>query len=165
MNFFVSRDSVSILWSGSWDFFITKEFFLIHSQQDGVHVVAAVLYRAGEVLIFRRGPGMSGSGHWEFPGGKVESGEEPVAALRREIHEELGVEIEVEEYIGETIHQYPTKKIRLNFYWAKAPSEPFTLIEHDGYQSVRPRDLDVMILSEADRAIVEVLKSNPRMKV
>lgn len=134
-------------------------------QQEGVHVVAAVLYRESEVLIFRRGPGMTGAGHWEFPGGKVEPGEDAVSALKREILEELGAVIEVEEFIGENIHQYPNKKIRLNFYWAKAPPEPFILAEHDAYQFVKPRDLDVNILSAADRAIVEVLKNNPRMKV
>jgi 8-oxo-dGTP diphosphatase len=134
-------------------------------QQDGVHVVAAVLYRAEEVLIFRRGPGMTGAGHWEFPGGKVEAGEDAVSALKREILEEIGAAIEIESYIGETVHQYPVKKIRLNFYWAKAPPEPFHLAEHDAYRWVKPKELDVKILSEADRPIVEVLKNDSRMKV
>lgn len=144
---------------------LRKELSLNSNQQQGVHVVAAVIYREGEVLIFRRGPGMTGAGYWEFPGGKVEPGEEPGRALQREILEEIGVRVEVEEYIGETVHQYPSKKIRLSFYWVPAPVEPFCLSEHDGYRSVRPRDLDVTILSEADRSIVEVLKRDPRMKV
>jgi len=135
------------------------------SQQEGIHVVAAVMYRAGEVLIFRRGPGETGAGHWEFPGGKVEPGEGPEEALKREICEELGAEIEVEEYIGEIVHQYPAKKIRLNFYWVKIPPGPFVLTEHDDYRSVKLEDLDVTILSEADRAIIEVLKVNSRLKV
>lgn len=134
-------------------------------QQDSVHVVAAVLYRAGEVLIFRRGPGMSGAGHWEFPGGKVEAGEDAVSALKREILEEIGVTIEVENHIGENVHQYPSKKIRLAFYWAKAPPEPFYLTEHDAYRWVKPKELDINMLSEADRPIVEVLKNDSRMKV
>ncbi len=134
-------------------------------QQDGVHVVAAVLYRAGEVLIFRRGPGMSGAGHWEFPGGKVENGEDEVSALKREILEEIGIIIEVESHIGENIHQYPGKKIRLVFYWAKAPPEPFQLAEHDAYCWVKPKELDLTLLSEADRPIVAVLKGDVRMKV
>jgi len=162
MNFFVSLASRDILWSGCKR---TKELSLKTSQQDGIHVVAAVLYHEGEVLIFRRGPGMSGAGHWEFPGGKVEAGEDPVSALKREILEEIGVAINVEEYIGENVHQYPTKKIRLNFYWAKAPAQPFKLSEHDDFRSVKPQDLDVEILSEADRSIVAILKNDPRMKV
>lgn len=161
MNFFVSADNsgYTLVWTYS------KEFSLSSNQQEGVHVVAAVLYRDGEVLIFRRGPGMTGAGHWEFPGGKVEPGEEPEAALRREILEEIGIQIEVEEYIGEVVHQYPSKKIRLNFYWAPMPAEPFHLSEHDDYRSVRLQNLDVQILSEADRPIVEILKRDPRLKV
>lgn len=126
--------------------------------------MAAILYGRGEVLIFRRGPGMSGAGFWEFPGGKVEDGESFEGALKREIFEEIGIDIHVEEKIGENIHQYPTKKIHVHFYWVKIPNQSFTLVEHDAYQYVKPRELDIQILSEADRPIVEALKSHPRLK-
>jgi mutator protein MutT len=150
-----------LLWSG----FIKRRLCLIQDQHDGIHVVAAVLYCAGEVLIFRRGPGMGGAGFWEFPGGKVESGEGPVAALQREIFEEIGIHIQVEEKIGENIHQYPGKKIHLHFYWAPVPNENFVLTEHDAFKYVNPWDLDIEILSAADRPVVEVIKKDPRMKV
>ncbi|WP_413291300.1 (deoxy)nucleoside triphosphate pyrophosphohydrolase [Bdellovibrio sp. HCB337] len=127
--------------------------------------MAAILYRDGKVLIVRRGPGNSGAGFWEFPGGKVEPGESPEQALQREILEEVGVRIKVEEHLGENVHQYPGKKIRLNFYWAKLPAETLNLTEHDASQMIKPEDLDVSILSEADRPIVEVIRQNPRMKV
>jgi len=116
-------------------------------------------------LIFRRGPGMSGAGFWEFPGGKIEDGETHVAALQREILEEIGLHIQVEEKLGENIHQYPAKKIHLHFYWAPLPSENFVLTEHDAFQFVNPQALDVGILSAADRPIVELIKNNLRMKV
>jgi mutator protein MutT len=153
-----SRD---ILWSG----FLGRGNSLSQNQQDGIHVVAAVLYRVGEILLFRRGPGMSGAGFWEFPGGKVESGEGPIAALQREVLEEIGLQVQVEEKIGENTHQYPGKKIHLHFYWVPIPNESFMLTEHDAFQYVRPRDLDIRILSEADRPIVEVIKKSSRMRV
>lgn len=139
---------------------------MVHDhQQQETHVVAAILYESGEVLIFRRGPDQSGAGFWEFPGGKVEPGESPEQALKREIFEEIGIHIQIEEKVGETIHQYPARKIRLEFYWVKIPDQVFKLTDHDDYQSVKPVDLDVQILSEADRPIVEVLKNSSRMKV
>jgi len=128
-------------------------------------VVAAVLYDKGTVFIFRRNPSQSGAGAWEFPGGKIEPGETPEAALKREIREELGVEIEVEDKVGENVHQYPAKKIHLHFYWAKVPKQAFKLSDHDAYQAVRPEDLPLSLLSEADRPLVDVLKKHPRLKV
>lgn len=127
--------------------------------------MAAVLYRDGKVLIVRRGPGSSGAGFWEFPGGKVEPGESPEQALQREILEEIGIRIKVEEYLGENVHQYPSKKIRLNFYWAKLPQEQMNLTEHDAFQLIKPQDLDESILSEADRPIIALIRRNSRMQV
>lgn len=147
-----------------WSSLAVEGICLSQNQQDAIHVVAAVLYRDGEILIFRRGPGMSGAGHWEFPGGKVEDGEERIPALKREILEEVGIHIEVEEKLGENIHQYPNKKIHLHFYWVPLPSTQFRLTEHDAFQYVKPHELDIQILSEADRPIVEILKRDPRLK-
>ncbi len=107
---------------------------------------------------------MSGAGSWEFPGGKVEPGEGHAAALQREILEEIGIHIQVEEKIGENIHQYPEKKIHLHFYWASIPNESFALAEHDAFQYIRPVDLDIGVLSEADRPLLEMIKKNLRMK-
>ena len=70
-----------------------------------LHVVAAVIRDdRGRVLLAQRPPGKSHAGYWEFPGGKVESGESPEAALARELHEELGIHarigLEPRWYIG-----------------------------------------------------------------
>lgn len=62
-----------------------------------LQVVAAVIAREGAVLACRRNPERSFGGKWEFPGGKLEPGESPSDALAREIHEELGVRVEVGE--------------------------------------------------------------------
>jgi len=108
---------------------------------------------------------MSGAGHWEFPGGKVEAGESETQALQRELAEELGLQIKPEAFLGENTHQYPTKKIRLRFYWVPLSQEIFTMTEHDAFQWIKPEALDIQILSEADRPIVEKIKLDPRMKV
>jgi mutator protein MutT len=117
-------------------------------------VVAAVLRRRGEVLIVRRGPAQSGAGFWEFPGGKVEAAESPEQALAREIQEELGVLIRIEGLIGEVVHTYPQKKIRLRLFWASPLSESLVLSEHDDFKWLRPHEINIHELSEADRYFV-----------
>jgi len=121
-------------------------------------VVAAVFHRKREVALLRRGPGSSGCGHWEFPGGKVEAGESESQALQREIHEELGVRIEVGPLVGESFYRYPAKNIHLRFYWVKDAGENFVLTEHDAFQWIEVDRIDLRILSEGDREIVKTIQ-------
>lgn len=122
--------------------------------EKAVWVVGAVLHRPGEVLIVRRGPGQAGAGAWEFPGGKVDPGETPEAALSREILEELGVKIKVGACLGEEIYLYPHRPIRLRLYWATIESGEIVLSEHDRQQWLAPSHLIVEELSAADQIFV-----------
>ena len=79
-------------------------------------VVAAVIEQDGRFLITRRQAGVHLAGLWEFPGGKIDSAETHVDALRREIREELDVEVSVDELVLATTHAYPEKTVSLFFY-------------------------------------------------
>ena len=86
-----------------------------------VEVVAAVIERPdGSFLLARRPAGKVYAGYWEFPGGKVEPGEPLAAALARELHEELGIDVEIAHpWIVQT-YAYPHAKVRLNFFRVRA---------------------------------------------
>lgn len=81
-----------------------------------VLVVAAVIQREDRFLVTRRQDGVHLAGFWEFPGGKVADGESHDAALRRELQEELDVQIAVNDLLFETSHQYPERVVQLFFY-------------------------------------------------
>ena len=81
-----------------------------------VLVVAAVIERDDRFLLTRRQNGVHLAGFWEFPGGKVAEGESHTAALRREIREELDVEIAVRDLLLDTSHRYPDRVVELFFY-------------------------------------------------
>jgi 8-oxo-dGTP diphosphatase len=85
-----------------------------------VIVAAAVVVEHGKVLLSRRKAGTHLAGMWEFPGGKVEPGEDPRAALRRELEEELGVDVDVGEIVDVTFHRYDDadKAVLLLFFEA-----------------------------------------------
>jgi 8-oxo-dGTP diphosphatase len=90
-----------------------------------VIVAAAVLIEDGRVLLSQRKAGTHLAGAWEFPGGKVEPGEDPRAALARELVEELGVEAVIGEPIEVTFHAYPNKDVLLLFFAAmRTPASP-----------------------------------------
>lgn len=86
-----------------------------------LRVVAAVVRRGDEILITRRPDRDGCAGQWEFPGGKVEPGESEPDALRREIAEELGCELEVGALLLRHAHRYPTLEVELAFYAAALP--------------------------------------------
>ena len=86
-----------------------------------VRVVAAIVRRGDRVLITRRKDDAERGGLWEFPGGKVEPGEEEPAALRREIGEELGCEIDVGPVLTRHHHRYPDLEVELAFFLCRLP--------------------------------------------
>jgi 8-oxo-dGTP diphosphatase len=86
-----------------------------------VRVVAAVVRCGGRTLITRRKDDAERGGLWEFPGGKVEAGEEEPAALRREIAEELGCAVDVGHLILRHRHRYPDLEVELAFYACTLP--------------------------------------------
>jgi len=98
-----------------------------------VQVVAAILERDGRILICQRRPEQSHALKWEFPGGKLEPGENPAQALSRELEEELGIGSAVGEQIAAYEYTYPGKKaIKLLFFRVHSyTGEPQNLIFHE----------------------------------
>ena len=93
-----------------------------------IEVAAALVFRAGKLLIAKRHADAHLGGLWEFPGGKREAGETYEACLIRELREELGIEVAVGELLESLTHEYPGKTVHLNFYRCRwQAGEPQTL--------------------------------------
>lgn len=121
-----------------------------------VHVVAAVIFDGDLVLAARRRPERVAGGLWEFPGGKVETGESLEGALRREIREELGVDIQVADLLL-TVDR-PALGIRLScLRSALRGAPPVHSSDHDELRWVRPQDIDLDKWAEPDRPVIGLL--------
>ena len=88
----------------------------VRKDKISVHAVAGLLMRDGKLLVAERPEGKPYSGYWEFPGGKVEENEEGVAAIKRELHEELGIDVIHAERWFEHLHAYPEKTVYLELW-------------------------------------------------
>ncbi len=86
------------------------------STRNPVEVAAGLVFRAGRLLITQRHANSHLGGLWEFPGGKREPGETFSECLVRELREELGIEVEVGERLEVIVHEYPEKKVLLEFF-------------------------------------------------
>ncbi len=95
-----------------------------------IEVVAAIILRDGQVFATQRGYGEF-QGWWEFPGGKIESGESPKEALKREIREELDAEIEVGELLQTVEWDYPNFHLTMHCFICGLISESLHLNEHE----------------------------------
>ena len=103
-----------------------------------IAVVAAIIVADGKVLATQRGYGEY-KDKWEFPGGKIEPGETPPQALRREIREELSAEISVDRFVCTVEHDYPTFHLTMHNYLCHIASGHLQLLEHE---AARWLDLD-----------------------
>ncbi len=122
-----------------------------------IEVVAAVIERAGRILIARRHGGSHLGGLWEFPGGKRQPGETPEAALVREIREELDAAVTVGELLDDVEWTYPEKTVRLLFFRCALAGEP-RAAEGQEIAWVAPADLDRYEFPPADEGLVARLR-------
>ena len=122
-----------------------------------IEVVAGIIYKDGKFLIAQRSLKKAQGGLWEFPGGKVEPGETKENALIREIKEEFNADIRVDGYVGENVHHYPEKDIKLMFYKATLLSDTITLNEHEDYKWITKEDKDKYKFAGADVMVFDLI--------
>ena len=123
------------------------------------HVAAGILQdRAGRVLISERRCDGPFDGLWEFPGGKIAAGESAPDALRRELAEELGIDVTDSRAFIDLHHEYPDRIVDLEFFlvtnWQGDPQG----LEGQGLRWVAPDDLDEETLLPADAPVVQALQ-------
>jgi 8-oxo-dGTP diphosphatase len=122
-------------------------------------VTAAIIIQNNKVLIAQRAPSDALAGMWELPGGKIEPGESPQQCLKREIREELEVEIDVLDFFGESIHRYDHGEIRLLAYFCRWTGGDFALKVHSRIEWVGSDELDRFDFAPADIPLAEELKA------
>ncbi len=123
-----------------------------------VPVLAGVIFNPqGKVLLTRRHPRLSNGGRWEFPGGKLRPGEQPRDCLRRELQEELGIEVTVYDPVDVVTHGYEHQCIVLIAYRCRYLGGDIRLIDHDRYLWVDPGEVLQFELSAADVPIARKL--------
>lgn len=118
-----------------------------------INVVAAVIMKEGKVFATQRGYGEFKDG-WEFPGGKVEAGESPEEALRREIREELEVEVNVGDLIDTIEYDYPTFHLSMKCYACTIAGGSPHLLEHEAARWLSADQLDSVAWLPADITLI-----------
>lgn len=124
-----------------------------------IEVTAAIILNNDKVLIAQRAQGENLAGKWEFPGGKIEPGETPRECLKREIQEELGVDIEVLDFFDESIYTYHSGTIRLMAFRCRWLFGEITLNVHSQILWVNCYELDLYDFAPADIPLVKKLKA------
>lgn len=117
-------------------------------------VAAGVIVEEGKVLIALRAQEGHLPGFWEFPGGKCEQEETVENCLKREIKEELNIEVEVQEKIGSCSYVYPDREVELHFFWCRRAGGEMKAVGCDRFEWVFPKDLNKYNFPPANREII-----------
>jgi 8-oxo-dGTP diphosphatase len=125
-----------------------------------VHVACAIIERDGLVLSALRSASMNLPLKWEFPGGKIEAGEGREECLRRELVEEMGVEIEVGRALAPATHHYPTFTVTLYPYVCSILSGEITLYEHSAISWLPASRMHELDWADADIPVIAEYQSS-----
>ncbi len=123
-----------------------------------IHVAAAVIRDGDRVFATQRGYG-EWKDYWEFPGGKIEPGETPGEALRREILEELDTVITVGDYLTTVDYDYPGFHLKMDCFMAEVVKGGLVLREHEAARWLSREDMDDVDWLPADRTIIDLIKT------
>ena len=119
-----------------------------------IEVTCAIIEQDGLVLAAQRSRSMRMPLKWEFPGGKIEPGEEPEACLHRELYEEMGLRVAVRRVMPTSTHRYSTFTVTLHPFVCSIVSGEMSLNEHRAAAWLKPEELPALNWLEADLAIV-----------
>jgi mutator protein MutT len=128
---------------------------------NAIEVSAALVFRNGKLLITQRHAGAHLGGLWEFPGGKREPNETFEQCLVRELREELGIEVEVDEVIETLTHAYPEKTVVLKFFrcrWKQNEPRAIDCLDLKWVSAAELRDYE---FPAADARLLEMLQGSP----
>ena len=128
-----------------------------------IEVVAAIIVRDRRIFATQRGYG-EWKDWWEFPGGKIEPGETPEDALKREIREELATEIEVDELLTTVEYDYPKFHLTMHCYLCTIISGDLSLLEHEDARWLALDELDCVKWLPADKDVIEKLSTTFAMQ-
>lgn len=122
-----------------------------------IEVVAAIIRNGNQIFATQRGYGEY-KGGWEFPGGKIEPGESRQQALKREIKEELDVEIEINELVETVEYDYPNFHLTMHCFFCIITSGDLVLKEHTSAKWLTKNNLDSVEWLPADQGLIEKLR-------
>lgn len=128
------------------------------------NVVGAAIFDENKVLCAQRGYGDL-KGKWEFPGGKIESGESPIEALKREIKEELNLDVEVCDKVDESSFDYPKFKVNLSVFSCKIIGGSLKDEEHQDLKWVKANEIESLDWADADKPIVDSIVDSLPMEI
>ena len=128
-----------------------------------IEVAAGVLFRSGKLLITKRKKGSHLGGYWEFPGGKRERGETFQQCLQRELKEEIGVEVTVDECLHVKSHQYPEKLVYIEFFLCLAAKGDPHPLDCQEIKWIKKKELNKYEFPEADLELLQILAVRPKL--
>ncbi|MBR1559355.1 MAG: (deoxy)nucleoside triphosphate pyrophosphohydrolase [Clostridia bacterium] len=126
-------------------------------------VVAGVVARDGRIMLCRRRPEVHNGLKWEFPGGKLEPGEAPEDALRRELREELAIDVRVGRVLDAVLHRYPDRDVLVLFYPCEIVAGEPAPVDCDAVAWAEKGELNTFDLAGADALFVE--RQNGELKI
>ncbi len=129
------------------------------SERKSIEVVAAIIRKEDKIFATQRGYG-EWKDYWEAPGGKMEPGEKPEQALRREIREELDTEIRVGEKLLQVEYDYPEFHLSMGCFICSVLSGRLTLKEHESARWLLPEELDSVNWLPADLEVISGLRGS-----